>query len=327
MENKENKIPHLRICVTEACEHNCFYCRPAGEACRKTNKIAMSLRQIYDSVKLLVKYGVSHLKITGGEPLLRSDIPKMIKLLNSIKGIEEIQLITRSPKAGELANQLKESNVSCFNISIDSLDPFTFFKITRKQNLNLILQAIEKCHNAGLKLKFNMVVIRGVNDHEVPDMVNFAGKYRSVLKLLDLMNISQEPHFLANYYKPFNEIIEELRIKAVRETVISPPGGLGTPMPKFEMANGAIVLVKDSRAGTWYSDICIECKNYPCQDAIMALRLTSDGYLQRCLLRQDNLVDLLAIKDVENRKIIDKAISEVLDTYRKAVFYERCWKP
>lgn len=328
MKDSESKIPHLRICVTEKCGHQCLYCRPGGEASRAVNKQEMSLRQIVELVSLIADHGVTHLKITGGEPLSRDDIPKMIKLLNSVRGIEEVQLVTRSPKVGRIANQLKDAGLSSVNFSLDTLEPINYLKINRYGRLDLLLQAIEMAYQSGLALKFNMVVMRGINDHEIKSMIDFAGKYNATLKLLDLMNMSGEAKLLADYYIPFDQLAEELKATAIKQSIFKPPGGVGTPMARFEMANNATVMIKDARVGTWYSDVCMDCKNFPCQDAIMALRLTSDGCLQRCLLRQDNLINLLdMVEQVKNKEEIDEAINAALGTYQKAVYRESVWKP
>ncbi len=328
MTDKDSKIPHLRICVTERCGHQCLYCRPGGEASRIVSKQEMSLRQIVELVGLMADHGITHLKITGGEPLSRDDIPKMIQLLNSVRGIKEIQLVTRSPRIGRLASQLKDAGLSSVNFSLDTLEATNYLKINRYGRLDLLLQAIEMAYQSGLALKFNMVVMRGINDHEVESMIEFAGKYNATLKLLDLMNIPGESQLLPDYYIPFDKIVEELSAKAIRKGIFRPLGGVGTPMSRFEMPNNATVIVKDARVGTWYSDVCMDCKNFPCQDAIMALRLTSDGCLQRCLLRQDNLIDLLGmVEQVKNKEEIKQEINSVLETYQKAVYYKSAWKP
>lgn len=328
MKNSLEKTPHLRICVTERCEQDCFYCRPGGEACRFSGKKEMSLRQIYQLVVIMADRGITHLKLTGGEPLLRNDIPKMISVLRSLMSITDIQLVTRSHKAGNMAEQLRDSGLDSITFSLDTLDHFTFFRITQNGRLDLLLKAIRKVYRAGLSLKFNMVVMRGINDHEIPRMIEFAGRYGATLKLLDLMNMSGDPNFLEYYHMPLDRIVTDLGEKAKSFSMDTPPGGVGTPMPKFLMPNGATVLVKDARVGTWYGDACKECKNFPCQDAIMALRLTADGCLQRCLLRQDNLVDLLSmVENFESEDKIKQAIDSVLDTFRKAVYYEKAWGP
>ncbi len=322
------KTPHLRICVTEKCPLTCFYCRPGGEACRVLDKKEITLRQIYQLVKILADQGITRLKITGGEPLLRKDIPKIVLIFKSIKGITDIQLVTRSYKTGNIAEQLRDSGLDSITFSLDSLDPFTFYRISQNSRLDLLLKAIKKTHKAGLNLQFNMVVMRGVNEHEITKMIEFAGRYGAVLKLLDLMNMPGELKFLDFYYMPLDQISIDLKEKAVSYSVETPPGGVGTPMPKFLMPNGATVLVRDARVGTWYGDVCKECKNFPCQDAIMALRLTADGCLQKCLLRQDNLVDLLSmVENFESEDKIKQVVDSVLNTFRKAVYYEKAWRP
>lgn len=321
-----DKIPYLRICVTEKCKHRCLYCRPGGEACRVSGKREISLRQIKLLVGVMAVHGISNLKITGGEPLVRNDIPKMVELLSTVKGIKKIELVTRSHKVGRLVERLKDSGLSCLNFSLDSLDPFTFYKITGNGRLDQLQVAIRQCANSGIKLKFNMVVMNGINDHEIPKMIEYAGKYGAVLKLLDLMNMPQEAKFLSRYYMPLDGIEVELRKKALKSYVVIPPGGIGTPMPTFEMPNGAVVMIKDARKGTWYGDTCKDCKYYKCQDALMALRITSDGCLQRCLLRNDNLVGLLSLlENVADQEVIDTTIETVLQTYKRAVFHKNAW--
>lgn len=323
-----NKMPYLRICVTEQCNHKCLYCRPGGEACRVSGKKEMSLRQIQSLIEVIAGHGISDLKITGGEPLARNDIPKMVELLSTVKGIQKIELVTRSYRAGKLAGQLRDSGLSCLNFSLDSLDPFTFYKVTGNGRLDRLLSAIRQCANSGIHLKFNMVVMKGINDHEIPKMIEFAGKYGAVLKLLDLMNMPQEAKFLSQYYMPLDTIEAELRKKALKSDVAIPLGGIGTPMPIFEMPNGAVVMIKDARKGTWYGDTCKDCKYYKCQDALMALRITSDGFLQRCLLRDDNLVNLLSLlESVADQEVINAAIRTVLRTYKGAVFHKEAWNP
>ena len=321
-----SRIPYLRICVTEKCKHRCLYCRPGGEACRVSGKKEMSLRQIQSLIEVMATHGISDLKITGGEPLARNDIPKMVELLSAIRGIERIELVTRSHKAGKIAGQLKDSGLSCLNFSLDSLDPFTFYKVTGNGRLDQLLSAIRQCANSGIKLRLNMVVMKGINDHEIPKMIEYAGKYGAVLKLLDLMNMPQEVKFLSQYYMPLNVVEEDLGRMALKSGIATPPGGIGTPMPIFEMPNGAVVMIKDARKGTWYGDTCKDCRYYKCQDALMALRITSDGCLQRCLLRNDNLVDLLSLLEgVVDQKVISATVKTVLQTYKGAVFHKEAW--
>lgn len=322
-----NKIPYLRICVTEKCKHKCLYCRSGGEACRVIGKKEMSLKQIKSLVEMMALHGISDLKITGGEPFTRNDIPEMVEQLLGVKGIKRIEIVTRSHKAGLVSERLRINGLSCLNFSLDSLNPSTFRRITGNDELDKLLIAIRKCANSGIKLKFNMVVMKGLNDHEIPKLIEFAGEFKAVLKLLDLMNMPQETNFLSKYYMPLDAIEKELEGIALRSSTLVAPGGLGTPMPTFEIPNGAVVMIKDARKGTWYGDTCKGCKYYKCQDALMALRITSDGCLQRCLLRDDNLIDLLSmIENGMDRASIDLAIKTALKTYESAEFHKEAWK-
>jgi cyclic pyranopterin phosphate synthase len=321
------RIPYLRICVTERCGLSCFYCRPGGEACRAVNGQEMSVDQIYKIVSILSGYGLSQIKITGGEPLLRNDIPEMIKKISSVKGIKNIELVTRSPRAGSLSKELVYSGLNCLNYSLDTLNPKTFLEITKTGNLLKLFDSIDLSYNSGAKIKFNMVVMRGINDHEIFNMIDFAGKYNATLKLLDLMDMPQDPLFFKKHYFSFDGITEELNKLCLNKTIRTTPGGLGTPMTTFKMPNNSTVMIKDSRTGTWYGDICKGCEYFKCQDALMALRLTSDGFLQKCLLRSDNLVDLLSVTgNGSSEELIDRIIMEALSTYQQSSYYENGWQ-
>lgn len=321
------RIPYLRICVTERCGLSCIYCRPGGEACRSVNGQEMSVDQIHKIISVLSNHGLSQIKITGGEPLLRNDIPEMIKSIAGVKGVKNIELVTRSPRAGSLSKELVDSGLNCLNYSLDTLDPKTFSEITKTGNLSRLLDSIELSYSSGTNIKFNMVVMRGINDHEIFDMIDFAGKYSATLKLLDLMDMPQDPLVFKKKYFSFDSICGELDKLCLNKTIRTTPGGLGTPMTTFKMPNNATVMIKDSRKGTWYGDICEDCEYSKCQDALMALRLTSDGFLQKCLLRDDNLVDLLSmLENGSSDGSIDRIISETLKTYQQSTFYKNGWK-
>lgn len=319
------RIPHMRICVTDVCSRKCLYCRPGGETF-PVNQQLLKPEQFEQLAVIMARNGITQLKVTGGEPMLRRDIVDIVRRLTQIQGIDSCELVTRSSRAGILASQLKDAGISCLNFSIDSLNEEKYHRINGNAYLPPLLEAIGRAYKAEIPLKFNMVVMKGVNDNEIYDLIEFAGKYGAVLKLLDLMDLLDDrPNDVSLYY-PLNSVVERLNAMSVSAGVLLPLG-TGTPMPQFTMANGATVLVKDARVGTWYGDVCNNCKNYPCHDAIMALRLTPRGLLQRCLLREDNLVDLWSM--VEQGKSdfeIDSAVSEVLMTYANAYYIEKAWK-
>lgn len=317
----------LRVCVTEQCQHSCIYCRPGGESCHSGSKKEMATQEVHDLVSIMVKNGIRHVKVTGGEPLLRPDIMEILIAIESIEGVESLELITRHPKSIELIDDLENLGVSCLNYSLDTLSPSTFKMVNGNNSLPGVIAAIERAHKSRMKIKINMVVMRGINDHEIPAMIKFAGENEAELKLLDLMNIPEDPDFLKNHYYDFGEIVPFLEATAIEIEHVTPPGGIGTPMPRYHLANHAIVSIKDARAGTWYDAMCVKCKHYPCQDALMALRLTADGYLQRCLIRSDTMEDLLSVFKTEGQEAAEVVAKSVLRTFREATYAGPVWKP
>jgi len=319
--------PMLRLCVTESCNHTCIYCRPGGESCHSSHKKEMTVDEIFDMVSILNKNGVESVKVTGGEPFLREDILDILHSIASIDGIKSLELITRHPKSIDFIDKLEEIGVSCLNFSLDTLNTQTFKMISGKDSLEGIIAAIRKASFSKMKLKINMVVMQGINDHEIPAMIKLAGETKAELKLLDLMDIPEDPSFMAKHYLDFNQIIPYLSETAIKVETVTPPGGIGTPMPYFHLANGAKVSIKDARAGTWYGNTCKECKHYPCQDALMALRLTADGFLQRCLIRSDNMDDLLSTYVSKGQIAAEELAQDVLKTFRQAEYAGPIWKP
>jgi len=322
MENE--KIPHLRICVTRDCPCRCLYCRPGGESSSLLRDNLLTPDEIKFVVGRFIKQGLTEVKITGGEPLMRDDVLDIIKGVKSFPEIKDINLITMSPKVGKLAQQLKKAGLSSVTVSLDSINKDTFRRITGMNYLPNLIEAIEQCHEAGLPIKFNTVMLRGLNEKEVPSLIQFAGRFGATLKLLDLMQVDKDSVFFKKRYLNLRPLIKNLAAMAISSDTFPCTGGLGTPMPRFIMPNGVTVLVKDATIGTWYGDVCKNCINFPCQDAIMSLRLTSDGFLQRCLIRSDNLMDVTVMRSC---CVIDELISTGLRTYQDAEYHPEAWKP
>jgi len=325
-----NKIPQLRIAITYPCEKACVYCRPGGEAVSSRPSKEMTADQINSLVTTITKHGVRDIKLTGGDPILRPDIVDIVRSLKSNPGVRDVELVTRHANAGKLVDQLKNAGLDCLNFSLDSLDAKTWSEITRTKGHEMLMEAIWAAADSEISLKINTVVIKGVNDHEIANLIEFAGRLKCQIKFLDLIvdipafpNVSNRFGRVGkDYYFDLREIFPSLQEQSSSSDVYFQPGGLGHPMNRFFMPSGATVIIKSSRAGAWHGDVCAGCKFFPCHDALMALRLTSDGKLQYCLLREDNLVDLLGLVEKgASQDEIDLVMQGVLDTYRNAVFY------
>ena len=323
------KVPELRVTVNSRCQRACFFCRPSGEAVNTSSGKELDTETVLQVAKICSRYGVSYIKLTGGDPALWDPlIDCVLRLRNETKYY--IEVISRHPQIANKAVQLAASGIDTLNVSIDTLDPELHRKITGVNDLPQILEAIRTCINSGLRCKVNMVVLRGINEHEIENLIAYceaAGV--KVLKLLDLMTDIEDGgetfvqrmkllgfDSLRALYAPLEGIAVNLRKRASREKRFRQRGGLGNPMLALTMQSGLEIIVKDHHFGAWYGSICRDCKHYPCSSALMALRLTADSRLQFCLFREDLCIDIKNMGAGELANTIDHA----LNIYREATF-------
>lgn len=325
-----SKLPELRVTVNSRCERACFFCRPSGEAVETTAGASLDVATIINVARICEGFGVSYVKLTGGDPALWPPLAECVRQLKDETQCR-VEVISRHPRIASFAGALAQARMDMLNISIDTLDTDLHRKITGVNDLDEILGALATCIRAGLSCKVNMVVLKGVNDHEINEMVSFCESIGiKVLKLLDLMTDIEDGaetfvqrmrllgfSSLRALYLPLQSIAEILRKRAIGERRFRQLGGLGNPMLGFTMASGMEVIVKDHHAGAWYGSICRGCKHYPCSSALMALRLTADARLQYCLFREDLCI---------NTKLIDpqrlpEVIKDALRMYDQASFH------
>jgi len=285
----------------------------------------MSSDEIITLTRILVSNGIRDIKLTGGDPILRDDIVQIVRKLKSIHGVRSVHIVTRQAKAIEYIDDLVNAGLDLLNFSLDSLDEQTYSSITRSRGVNKLLDAIKAASDSSLSVKINTVLMKGVNEHEFYDLIEYAGRLGCTIKFLDL--ISDIPQYspsnwIKECYLDLMPLISELKMLSNSYEVFHQPGGLGHPMFRFYMPNGATVVIKSAAIGAWYGKVCSGCPFFPCHDALMALRLTPKGRLQFCLLREDNLVDLLGmVKSGVSRLEINSVVQNVLQVYREARFF------
>jgi len=290
-------------------------------------KAALSVADVLTVAGALAEQGVREIKLTGGDPALWPPLVECVSQLSSISGVR-VDVISRHPKIGELAAPLAEAGVALINVSIDTLNPELHRLITARDDLPLLLRSVRAIVAAGIPCKINTVVMRGVNDHEVLELVDYCEREGvHTLKLLDIiedldsgseafvkrlrvLRVEPKPKNIRDLYLPLAGISSELGKRAVASKEAF-QGGLGHPMTQYTMASGLNVLIKDHHAGAWFGSVCNGCPHFPCHDALMALRLTADLRLQFCLLREDVLIDLrpaMRAGPVTVRKRLDEAM-------------------
>jgi len=293
-------------------------------------KDLMSLDEMLKILELASDVGFKHVKITGGEPLLREkrrgDVIPLIKIISERSYFEDVQLVTNGSLLSRYAKELSNSGLNSITVSLDAATPETFKEITGRDEFCKVLEGIAKVTKYGLPVKINAVIAKD-NIDEIPGLIDIAGDFHASLKLIDYMDVgSKKKEWLQNYV-PFDGIIQYLERISVSEDVLLPPGGLGTPMPLYTLKDGTKVLVKDSRIGTNYNELCKSCENYPCQDALISLRITANAALKRCLIRNDNLVETLEDLRCGNFESVRAKLKESYDLLMGAKYMKNAWRP
>lgn len=275
-------ISYLRVSITENCNFHCDYCRGAADRNRARGAEFLDWREMLRLVRLFVELGVSRARLTGGEPLLHPDFTDLVGGMAALAGMETISLSTNGALLARHAAFLKASGVERVNVSLDSLDPTTFARITRGGELVRVLAGIDAAIAAGLgPIKINMVVMNGVNDHEIPAMLAYAQERRLVLRFIETMPIGVHGQGAVRRFLSAEDILSRVReASGCDVTPVRTLYGYGPARYFCITATGLDVGIISAMS----QHFCESCNR---------VRLTSRGELVLCLGRE-NRVDLKA---------------------------------
>ena len=179
------RITYLRLSVTDKCNVNCTYCNPFPGNKSDENSI-LSFDEILKVVNSAAKVGISKVRLTGGEPLLREDLFRLIEKISDVPGIKDISLTTNGILLPNYSEQLRDAGLKRINISLDSLSPETYKKINGG-NIQHVLQGIKVAKNFFEDVRINMVVLRGINDNEICDFIEFGRENKLTIRFLEYM--------------------------------------------------------------------------------------------------------------------------------------------
>jgi len=265
------KITYLRISVTDRCNLRCVYCLPKQGVVKLERREILSYEELLRLVRIGVELGLTKIRITGGEPLIRDGITSLIRAVSAVPGIQDLALTTNGTLLKELAKDLAGAGLHRVNVSLDTLEPGKYKLITRGGNLDQVLEGIGAAKEAGLHpVKVNMVVIRGVNDTEAGDFLRFAKEYETEVRFIEFMPYFHNEHFWGwDKVVPRDEIWKNLdadkHLVPRLQTLLTGPSTLYT----FKDGQGSIGFIAPlSRR------FCDRCNR---------LRLTADGALLGCL--------------------------------------------
>jgi cyclic pyranopterin phosphate synthase len=276
-DNCGRPLLNLRISITQRCNLKCDYCHREGEVQRANESPEnMSLEEIKKITEIAVSLGIVRVKLTGGEPLMRQDVCSLVKALSEIPGLRDLSMTTNGLLFDTLAKPLYKAGLKRVNISVSSLNPETYHKLTGGK-LENALAGIQAAIEAGFDpVKLNMVVLRAVNVGDVKDMIAFARDTGTILQLIELdpVNVSND------YYRKHHRLLDEQEAMLRDSAIKIETRRLMHNRLIYHLPDVTVEVVHP----TENSDFCMHCTR---------MRVTSDGKLKPCLMRNDNLTDIL----------------------------------
>ena len=252
-------ITYLRISVTELCNLRCRYCMPAQGVCKKDHADMLTEDEMIQAVEAAASLGITKLRITGGEPLVKKNIVSICRRAAAVPGIQEVCLTTNGILLPQLAKPLKEAGVRRLNLSIDTLNPEKYAYITRNGSLEDFWKGFHAAMDAGFeKIKLNAVLIGGFNDDEIEPLAELTRQYPVDMRFIELMPMCDSAEFGSEAYIPYTRVLE-----ALPEATPVPKDGGVAKLYRLPGAKGNIGLISPVSA-----HFCGACNR---------IRLTADG--------------------------------------------------
>ncbi|QOG12696.1 GTP 3',8-cyclase MoaA [Arcobacter sp. FWKO B] len=280
------KVDYLRISVTERCNFRCQYCMPEKPFSWVPKENILSFEDLFKFVKASIDEGITKVRLTGGEPLLREDLDHFIKMIYDYNPDIDLALTTNGFLLKNVALRLKEAGLKRINVSLDSLIPDVAAKIAQKDVLKDVLDGIMEAKKVGLKVKLNSVPMKDINDNEILNLLEFANQEGFAIRFIEFMENSHASSSLKGLTsKDIQDIIAQ---KYNFEKI---PRDTSSPAQYFVTENGYEFGIIEPHL----DDFCASCNR---------IRLTAEGFLIPCLYFED----AMSIRDLVRSGDIDGAI-------------------
>jgi GTP 3',8-cyclase len=267
---------NLRVAVTRKCNLRCSYCHGEGEQRTEYSNNEMTTEEITRVIRIAVSLGVKGIKFTGGEPLMRVDIVEIVEKVAVIHGLDDLSMTTNGTLLPHLASDLRKAGLRRVNISLPTLDREIFHKLTGGE-VQDVVNGVKAAVAAGFRpVKLNMLLLRGVNNSSVSQMVEFAEETGTILQLIELEPINMNDTFYFANHEPldrYNEMLKERAVKVETRRFMQ-------NRQVYHLPDVVVEVVRPIEN----TEFCLHCSR---------LRITSDGKLKPCLMRNDNLTDIL----------------------------------
>lgn len=281
------KIDYLRLSITDRCNLRCVYCMPEDGVAKSDHSEILSYEEVVRLARISISMGISKVRITGGEPLVRKDALSLCESIARMPGLRSLTLTTNGVLLSEHAEGLLRAGVKRVNISLDTLKPERFLQISRRDLFGRVWEGIMAAWRAGFSpVKLNTVIMAGVNDDEIEDLAGLTFRYPFHVRFIEFMPF-QESHYESRFI-PASEILERLRLMGPLEESSDGGDSFGPAQHyAFKGAMGKIGIISP------VSDhFCPSCNR---------LRLTADGKLRTCLF---------SVEETDLRKLLRETASD-----------------
>lgn len=293
------RISYLRLSVTDRCDLRCAYCMPERQTFLPKAEV-LSLEELHKLSLGFIARGITKLRLTGGEPLVRRDMIELVKALGRKigDGLDELTLTTNATRLAEFADEIAAAGVKRINVSLDTLDRETFAKLARRDSLPQVLEGLAAAKAAGLTVKLNTVALKGVNEQEIPDLIAWAHGQGFDLTLIEVMPLGEVEEDRFDHYLPLSKVRDDLE----RRWTLTPNGHrTGGPARYFDVAQtgGKLGLITPLT-----NNFCDGCNR---------IRVTATGQLYPCLGGREQIDLRAALRSDEP----DAALADALDQAMK----------
>lgn len=294
------KIDYLRISVTDHCNLKCYYCTPFSGRSHLDRSEILRYEEMLNVARAAAVAGITKIRITGGEPLVRKGLVQFCRMLSDIRGLKSLSLTTNGVFLKEMAGPLFDAGIHRINISLDTLKPERFEKITGYNWLARVLAGIKSAEKTGMQpIKINTVVMRGINDDEIEDLARLTLAKPYHVRFIELMPTNSPACMdYESLFMPVEEIMKQ--INRIDRIQIEPaPDSYGPArLGKFPGAVGKVGFIAPI---SWH--FCASCNR---------LRLTADGKIKACLFSQKEI-------DLKGPLRNGAETEEIIDIFRRAV--------
>jgi len=295
---------NLRVSVTDRCNIRCFYCMPEHNVQFQPKANILSFEEMCRVITIFSKLGIDKIRLTGGEPLVRSELPELIRRISGIDGIKEIAMTTNGVLLARWAEQLHAAGLQRLNISLDTLSESVFERISRRKGLKQVFEGIEAAQRSGFeKIKLNSIAISDLTETEIVPLARYARQRNLELRFIEFMPLDAEGNW------DFSNVLDGEKIKTVIESEFGPLTDILQEDPSQPATDFAYsdMNLKVGFINPVTKPFCSSCNR---------LRLTADGQIRNCLFSSvewnvkqlmrdgasDNEIKDLILECVSNKK-------------------------